>query len=164
MSVKKRHKKYFNKYLWMWIYICEEHCESHSSFCGLWKFNLCKICKENHVHKIDQEIYDIKEELIEKNLKKNLSEISELKEYISVRLLFIYKYMKDFSFNNLFIRLSIWFQEKIKRKDIFNGSKFYFNTFFDEDFKKYHSNLIKYFYFWMKIWILSFIIINKRKL
>lgn len=125
-------------------YICEEHCELYSSFCGLCKLNLCKICKENHVHKIDQEIYNIKEELIEKNLKKNLSQISALKEYILVRLSFIYKHMKDFSFNNLFIRLSIWFQEKIKRKDIVNSSKFYFNAFFNEDFKKYYSNLIKY--------------------
>ena len=125
-------------------FICEAHCELYSSFCAVCKLNLCEICKETHVHKIDQEIYKINEELIEKNLKKNLNEISELKEYISVRLSLIYKYMKAFFFNNLSIKLSIWFQEKIKREDKVNSSKFYFHKFFDEDFKKYYSKLIKY--------------------
>jgi hypothetical protein len=50
--------------------------------------------------------------------------------------------MKDFSYNNLFIQLAIWFGEKKGRKDDLNTNIFYFESFNDANFKKYYCKLI----------------------
>ena len=123
-------------------YICEEHCELYSTFCGLCKQNLCKICKESHFHKVDEKIYELKEDLIETNSNKNLNDSTTLEEYTSIKLSAIYKYMKEFSYSNLFIRLAIWFSEEKKRLDEVGKKTFYFKKFFDIDFRKYYKKLI----------------------
>ena len=104
-------------------YICEEHYQNYTTFCGQCKKNLCIKCVFSHYHKVDQKnIYEINKKSIEIYKNKNLNEITELDEYISCGLCFNYIFMKDFSFNNLFIHLGIWFAEKktekMKKKNI----------------------------------------------
>lgn len=106
-------------------YICEEHCQRYSTFCALCKQNLCKKCVLSHFHKVDQnKIYEINQKIIEGNKNKNLNKITTFEEYISVGLSFAYIFMKDFSYNNLFIQLAIWFGEKKGRKDELNTNYF----------------------------------------
>lgn len=124
-------------------YICEEHCQRYSAFCAECKQNLCKKCVISHFHRLDQKnIYQINQEALEGNKKKNLNEISNLEDYVSVGLSFNYIFMKDFSYYNFFIELAIWFFEKTKRKDERTNYKFFFESFFDENFEKYYSDLI----------------------
>ena len=123
-------------------YICEKHCELYTSFCGLCKMNLCNICKEEHFHRVDKKIYELNITKLENNYKQNLDNISNANDFISVKLSHIFKFMSDFSYNNLFIRLPIWFMEQHLRKDEIKDNDFYFKKFFDKDFQKYFSSLI----------------------
>ena len=91
---------------------------------------------------MDEKIYELKEDLIETNSNKNLNDITTLEEYTSIKLSEIYKYMKEFSYSNLFIRLAIWFSEEKKRVDEVGKKTFYFKKFFDIDFRKYYKKLI----------------------
>ena len=117
-------------------YICEEHCQLYSTFCSICKLNLCEFCKENHFHKIEQEKYLYK-------LREDLNGIMRVEEYISAELSLIYKFMKEFSLNNLFIILSLFLKEVFKREDNSNSSKSYFKAFFDDNFRNYYSKIIQ---------------------
>ena len=124
-------------------YICEEHCKKYTSFCGKCKINLCKKCQENHYHKINKNMYQINLKKIESIIKKE-NDVSSINDYISMNLASVYKFMENFSYTNIFIKLSIWFMEIEKRKDIEKDKfKFYFDEFFDDNFKKYYSKLIE---------------------
>lgn len=124
-------------------FICEEHLELFSTFCALCKTNLCETCKKSHPHKVGQKIYEINENLIETNIKKDIEKSRDIYEYISTILSFNYNYMKHFSYNNLYIRTSIWFKEKFKRIDPVGDYKFYFNQFFDKLFQNYYSEILR---------------------
>lgn len=126
-------------------YICEEHCELYSTFCNICQINLCQTCKENHVHKLDIEMLSLNESLLKSNSSKNLDKITKIKEYLLTRLSLMFKYMRNFSFNNYTIRVSLWFGEKYNRDNSKEREpkKFYFANFFGDDFKKYYSKLIK---------------------
>ena len=125
-------------------YICEEHYELYSTSCNICQINLCEICKENHIHKVDSKnILSLDESLLKINSSKNLSEVTTIKEYILTRLSIMYQFMKNFSFNNYTIRASIYFGEKYNKINKPDTKKFYFSNFFNDDFKKYYSKLIK---------------------
>ena len=122
--------------------ICEKHCELFTTFCGLCKMNLCNICKQEHFHRVDKKVYELDNAKLEKNYKQNLDNISNINDFISIKLSHIFEFMSDFSYNNLFIKLPIWFMEENLRKDEIKDNDFYFKKFFDKDFQKYYSSLL----------------------
>ena len=124
-------------------YICEEHFELYSEYCNLCRINLCKICIETHVHKVGQKMFILDENLFKKNSSKNINEAIEIKEYMLAKLSLMYKDMFNFSFINYSARVSIWLGEKFNRVNLPDTKKFYFDQFFNNDFKIYYSKLIK---------------------
>ena len=123
-------------------FICEKHYELYSTFCALCKMNLCNLCKEKHIHRIDKIKYKLNDKLIEDNKKKKFDELIKVNDFVLAKLSYLHEFMKDFSYKNDFIRLSIWFMEIKKRKDNVKNTDFYFDTFFNEEFKNYYSSLI----------------------
>ena len=124
-------------------YICEKHINLYSTFCGLCKQNLCDLCREIHVHKVGQKLYEISEYTIEIN--KNKKGSTNLNEYILIRLSSMYDLMQNFSYSNLSIKFAIWMLEKSKRIDECKDKNlnFYFDKFYDDNFKKYYDKLIE---------------------
>ena len=125
-------------------YICQEHCELYTTFCALCKKNLCELCKDIHIHKVDQKIYEINEKEIEL-FTINKKETNKIDEFFLAELIAIYDWIKNCSYNNLSIRFGIWLLTQKKRIDEVNDKKFkfYFNNFFDDNFKKYYAKLIE---------------------
>ena len=124
-------------------YICEEHLQKYTTFCGLCKQNLCHKCVNIHYHKIDKNnLYKVNTKLIKKKKNRNLNDIENPLDYIKAGLSFAYSFMKSFSYFNIFIQLSLWFIEKNDKKDNINTNDYFFDAFFDENFKKYYVDLI----------------------
>ena len=123
-------------------FYCEEHYNKYYTFCGFCKKNLCGKCVETHFHKIDKNnSYKLTKKKKKTNIK--LNDIENPKEYIKKGLFFIYNFMNDFSFFNIFIKLSLWFNEKEDRIDKNNQLDYYFENFFDKNFQEYYSILIE---------------------
>ena len=124
-------------------YICEEHYELYNSYCRFCKINLCKKCKEIHKHCVDKSLIDIDEKLVEEYSNKDLNGINNINKFISFKLSILYKYMQNFGFKNLYIKLSIFFQQEKQIGDEVDIKKVLFKKFFDEDFKKYYKKLLE---------------------
>ena len=125
-------------------YFCEEHKDLYSTFCDICKKTLCGICKMNHFHKLDKTGLKLDNILLEKNASKKLNEIKDFKEYALARFSLIHKEMSNFSLINLSIIMSIYYGEKINRIYEPIVTNFYFEKFFDDNFKIYYSKLINY--------------------
>ena len=144
----KNHEKTDINHLLISLYevsfICEKHYELYLSFCAICKMNLCKVCKDIHIHKVDEPQYELNKKLIEINKKKKFDELTNTNDFILAKLLYLNEFMNDFSYNNTFIGLSIWFMEIKNRKDYIKGKEniFYFDNFFNKEFKNYYSTLI----------------------
>ena len=125
-------------------YICREHCKLYTTYCKICGLNICDICKDIHEHKLDKIALKLNNKLLEKNASKKLNDIKDINEYLLARLSLIYKDMNNFSYMNFTIIAAIFFGEKKNRVYENNVEDFYFAKFFDCDFQKYYSNLIKY--------------------
>ena len=122
--------------------MCEKHYELYTTFCGKCKSNLCNKCKEEHVHRVDKYKYELNKTKLNNNLMKNLDTLSKVNEIMSTKLSYIFEFMNDFSYSNLYIRLSLWFIEGNLRKETIEDKDFYFKEFFDKDFQEYYTSLI----------------------
>ena len=118
-------------------YMCTIHNKYFSDFCFLCKKNLCKICKNTHIHKVNElpKVDNITiTEALSGNIKTNNS--------IENKLLLLYV---QNSLNNLFNGFINIILNKIYHQEYnnsINKEDYLFKVFFNKEFKEYYSYLL----------------------